>query len=384
MKALQDYSFIRGFCYPGGAFKPEEQIRRELGYAKRLELNSTRIWLSERKYREDPRSFIEQLMSFVRIAYELGITVMPVLFNGNGLDPADLEEDYRPKGDEYTNAVVNALKDEPGLIMWDIMNEPSCNDYIIKSPPDERAERWDKINGFVRYYCNLLRGLDPVNAVTIGHTYIGDAEPTVDLVDIISFHDYLPTRRRIEASYIEAAKLSKKTRKPMINNELCCLCRGNPYDLALDICREYNTGWYLFELMISGYWSDVHGIFYPDGTVRDPSIPAAVMGFSRNRSAGGYVLPNANKEGHAQKAIEMVKDALQDNREVFIGKTKPIEEILEAAEYCANLLECCELVPMYNPPTRQIEIIRESGNVTEAQRLAYSLAKALEEACMLL
>lgn len=33
MKPLEDYSDIRGFCYSGGYRVPEEQLKRELGYA---------------------------------------------------------------------------------------------------------------------------------------------------------------------------------------------------------------------------------------------------------------------------------------------------------------------------------------------------------------
>ena len=44
MKPLEDYSDIRGFCYSGGYRVPEEQLKRELGYAGSLRLNSTRIW----------------------------------------------------------------------------------------------------------------------------------------------------------------------------------------------------------------------------------------------------------------------------------------------------------------------------------------------------
>jgi hypothetical protein len=47
------------------------------------------------------------------------------------------------------------------------------------------------------------------------------------------------------------------------------------------------VGYYLWELMIvwdgTRGWGNVHGIFYPDGTIRDPSIPMAVMGIFRNR-----------------------------------------------------------------------------------------------------
>jgi hypothetical protein len=43
-KPLKDYSFIRGVNY--GMNGDQAVIERDLGYAKRVNLNSTRIWLS--------------------------------------------------------------------------------------------------------------------------------------------------------------------------------------------------------------------------------------------------------------------------------------------------------------------------------------------------
>lgn len=382
MKPLNDYSHIRGFCYSGGYRVSQEQLKRELGYARSLQLNSTRIWLSEREYRKDPEEFLRKLISFVETAWEAGISTMPILFNGNGLNPGDLEEEYEEYAQAYVKDVVLALRGEPGLLMWDVMNEPSCNDYVMDAG-EARKAHWEKVNAFLRRSCDKVRKYDSVNAVTIGHTYMADVEETVEEVDVFSFHDYLPVRRQVEESYLAAEELSERVKKPFLNSELCCLCRANPYDMALDICREHHTGWYLFELMIDGYWSDVHGIFYPDGTVRDPSIPAAVLGFRRKRDEG-MVYPNANKEGYAERGISMVKEALAEKTKVFRAGRKSIDEVLEAAEFCANLLEACELVPMYNPPTARIACIRKAGDEREARKLAYELAMLLQDKCLLL
>ena len=42
MKLLTDYSHIRGFCHYVDT--DDVRLRRELGYAKKLDLNSTRVW----------------------------------------------------------------------------------------------------------------------------------------------------------------------------------------------------------------------------------------------------------------------------------------------------------------------------------------------------
>jgi len=46
---------------------------------------------------------------------------------------------------------------------------------------------------------------------------------------------------------------------------------------------DAGVGWYIWELMITQRWGNVHGVFYTDGTVRDPAIPTAILGFFRNR-----------------------------------------------------------------------------------------------------
>jgi hypothetical protein len=380
-----DYSGVRGFCYFFTDKLAIDKVRIQFSWAQRLRLNSMRFLLQYQEWKTDPSRFLDKLVTFVRTAADFGINSMPILLNGNMLDPAILESDFHESGNAYISAVVNALKGEKGLFIWDVMNEPSCNDYILKADSSVLQERYAKIWAFVKYYCNLTHEFDSGHPITVGHTFSRDIEPTVNEVGIISFHDYLPTRKLIQATYDEAISLGKKYNKPLINSEMACLCRANPYDLALEICEKNHVGWYIFELMIDSYWSDVHGIFYPDGSIRDPSIVAAIMGFHRNRS-NSAIKAHANREGHALKAIQKVKEALDEGVEVFTIKRKTVEEILEAAEYCANLLEACELVPMWDPPTAKIGRLRAQTNPDPmaARKLAFDLAELLRTHCQLL
>jgi len=380
-----DYSFIRGVCYGLPYLLPVEQVKRELVYGRKLNLNSTRIWLVYDIYKENPKKFIDGLVTYVRTANQCGYTTMPILFNGNGINPAILEEDFISDGEAYVKDVVDALKNEQGVIMWDVMNEPSCNDYIMKCAPEEKEERYDKMWKFVRHFCNYVKSIDDEIPVTVGHTFKEDVEPTINEVDVISFHDYLSTEKAVRSTYEYVKALADKYGKCMINSEMGCLGRANPYDLALRVCEEYKTGWYIFELMIGGYWGDIHGIFYSDGTIRDGNIVAAIMGCYRNRTETA-IKPNANKEGYAIRGINMLKDALEEKTEVFSAERKPAEEILEACEFCANLLEGCEMVPMYEPPTARIYRLRSQSNpdMVEVRKLAYELAGLLKDYCQLI
>ena len=383
---LADYSLIRGVCYGWGG--DPATIERDLGYAQRLRLNSTRIWLSYPQYWQDPQRYLEKLRQYVRTAHSMGISTMPILWNGNNIDISILEEGYWPTGEQYVGDVVNALTDEPGLLIWDIMNEPTCNDYIRTTDLEERARNEAKMWSFVRHYCGVVKELDPAHPITVGNTFIEDVEPTGDLVDVISFHDYLETRQRVESTYVHAAELSSKYSKPLINSELACLARANPYDMALDACERHGVGWYLFELMVHDYWGDVHGIVYPDGTVRDPAIVAAIYGFHRNRDVTARVRPNPNKEGHAYRALKLVDEALMEERALFKHQRKPSDHLLEAAEYCANLLEGSEMVAMIDAPTAQILAWRqqkEEDRDVDAMRIfTYDLAQLLKKHCQIL
>lgn len=385
-KPLSDYSFIKGVCYPGGWRNDQATIERDLGYAQRLHLNSTRVWLNYGAYQRDPSGFIKAIQNYVRTAYSMGISTMPVLWNGNGLNPDTLKANFRAEGDAYIKAVVEALKDEKGLIMWDIMNEPLTNPYYSNAPADEKPKREAEIRDFVRYYAAYVKKVDPVNATTVGYASSRFLEHSADLVDVISFHDYSPTRQRVEDNFRVAEEVAKKNgNKPVINSEMACIARANPYDMVLEISGKHKMGWYLFELMVSGYWSEVHGLVYPDGTIRDPSIIAALFGFYRNRDLKTSIRPNPNREGQANRALAQIEAALKEDTSVFNNTKASSDKVLEAAEYAANLLEAGEMVPMYEPPTAKIRFWREQPEKERdrdaIRAFAYELGLMLKKYC---
>lgn len=384
-KPLKDYSFIRGVNY--GMYGDQGTIERDLGYAKRINLNSTRIWLSYKAYEKDPQGYIARLQNYIRTANRLGFSTMPILWNGNNLDPATLKPEFRQEGDAYVKAIVDAVKDEPGLLMWDIMNEPFTNDYYNQAAPEVKPQRETEITAFVRYYLAYVKNLDPANAVTVGYTLSSQLEGSADLVDVLSFHNYTTTRASIEDAYRTAEEVSKKYGKPILNSETGCIARANPYDVVLEIAQEHKTGWYLFNLMIGGYWGQIHGIFYPDGTVRDPSIVAAIMGFYRNRDLNTIVRSVPNREGQAAKALKEIQDALSEDKSIFGHTEASTDKILDAAEYAANLLEAAQMVPMDAPPTAQIQYWRqqppEKRDREAIREFAYDLGLELKKDCQL-
>ena len=283
------------------------------------------------------------------------ISSMPIFWNGNFIqDFREPSEEEYVRAEEYARDLIETFGDKEYILMWDVINEPMCNDYIRHCKGEEYDLRFEKLTKYVRRLCQIVRKLSPDGCITVGHENVRHCVSSADLVDVISFHDYLCTRKEIEDALLKAEALGRQYGKPILNTETGCVGRANPYEAELEILMKHGVGWYLFNLVSEGFWGDIHGLVYPDGTIRDPSVIAALFGFFRNRTEN-RIRVNANKEGHAYKAVKVVEDALRvEETTLFMSKPKTTDEILEAAEYCINILESAEMVPMWNPPSARL------------------------------
>ncbi len=337
-----DTATIRGANYEWNSSWPAATVDRDLDYAQRLGINQLRVFFRASQTNEALQQTLRQnLLHLVRAADRRGIGIMPVI----GYSLAMQSEGY-PGAEEYAKFYVDTLGNEPGLAFWDVFNEP---DY----PPTPTNRPASRI-AFARHMAGVFRKLDPHTPVTIGFAYEANMEKYPEDVDVLVFHNYLQTRQEVRTD-IELARLAgAKAKKQVMDDEMCCVCRANPYDMAIQEHLNDHIGYYLFELMIASgrprAWGDVHGIFYPDGTIRDPSIPMAVMGLFRNRGPE-VVLERPNREGRVTRTIS-------DARRWLAGPDGSWQTGLDIAETAANLLESAQLVPLHELPTRQVESLR--------------------------
>ena len=408
MKKPVDYSAIRGFNYTQSdswddrdfwSHYSHEIVDRDMGYAQRLRLNSARIFLPFSVYRADPDRFLADVKDFVQTAWKHGISTNPIVYFGARFFP--LEEEFEPVpgetlrpvgktiltpeswrvGEIYFDRLYAAIGMEPGLLFWDISNEPGYTDAFVtwydEEPkyvqdfrpgvPDmnELRDKQEKTWTFIRHWCRYVKKVDPDHDIGVGNIFIWETEPsrTAELVDVIVFHDYSSSRARLREELETAIMLGKKYGKPVLDNEMCCLARANPYDMSIQMHNEYGVGWYLFELMIGqDGWNRVHGVVYPDGTVRDPSIVSALFGFYRNRGASA-LRSDVNQEDYTERAVFYANRALRETRRnANRDHSGDAEQLLEACEIAANLLEAGELIPMAVPPTAKIEAYRRMEN----------------------
>lgn len=345
----KDLSGVRGFNYQSAESNGHAEFwlqynpaltERDLDNAKRLQLNQVRVFVPYAAWERNKEALRKNLLHFVRAAHDCGIGVMPTIQYkfGEWRDKAAW-----PNSREFVADLVATIGKEPGLVIWDVENEPEC--CSLPPTPDNRLHMEHAM-----YMAKVFHELDPVTPVTIGATFADSMIAMGDSVDVLSFHNYSPTRAEIRASIAKAKEYAARVGKPLVDSEIGCIARANPYDIALQEHMQAHVGWYIWELMITGEWGTVHGVFYPDGTVRDPAIVAALLGFFRNR--GANVVEDApDRENHLTEAVTKNKAWLADPNPNW-------ETGLDLAEVSANLLEAAQLAPMHNLPTRQVELLR--------------------------
>jgi hypothetical protein len=347
----RDPSYIRGFNYfPANTPAHDDDIpwwvqydsattEFDLNLAKSLSLNQVRVFVPYEAYTKDKAALPGKLRHFMRECGKRGIGVMPVVGRGPWVEDTTLRGQARV----WVHFLVDAISNEPNLLVWDVMNEPDW-----PTTPRERVLR-----GFenCKFMTKSFHELDPKNPVTIGMAFVDGMIEMADYVDVLQFHDYMPTRTQIRDNIRRAKEFAAKVKKPLINGEIGCIARANPYDVTLQEHMHAGVGWYVWELMIVRQgWGPVHGVFYEDGSVRDPSIAAAIMGLFRKRSDD--ILPAVpDREGWVSKTVGQGDNWLKDS-------TRTWSDGLNIAETAANLLESAEISPMRVPPSWEVEKLR--------------------------
>jgi len=369
---LKDPSLIRGFNYtPASAVTPRHHIDAWINYdsattvfdldlAKSLNLNQVRVFVPYTVYEEDKEDFPAKLKHFVRECHKREIGVMPVI----GYGPWLRDTAQYSLARKWAQFLIDAIADEPGLAVWDVMNEPDW--------PPARNEWYLSKFKCSKLLANTFHELDPNTPVTIGAAFVDGMIELADYVDVLQFHDYMQTRDQIRNNILRAKAFAAKVNKPLINGEMGCIARANPYDITLQEHMNAGVGWYIWELMIVRKgWGTVHGVFYEDGSIRDPSIVAAIMGFFRNRSAD--ILPSVpDQEGWIAKVIDQSNKWLNDPEGTW-------KDGLDIAETAAHLLEAGELTAMRVPPSREINRLREGEeNLTALKELIIKFKGQLE------
>ena len=72
-----------------------------------------------------------------------------------------LGREHWPKLEQYVRDVVGGHKDDRRIVMWDVMNEPTCTSF---NKPQDKELIWT----FLRHFLDYVRQVDPRHPRTVG------------------------------------------------------------------------------------------------------------------------------------------------------------------------------------------------------------------------
>ncbi len=296
----EDFSDMRGVNYVPSYARNDVQIwmdydaaviDRELGYAERLKLNAVRVFLQFAVYERDPKLFLERFESFLSLCSRHQIRMMPVLFDSCFGEFPDLmryrDKDWMacpgqnrlgpehwPKLEQYVRDVVGGHRDDRRIVMWDVMNEPTCTSF---NQPDDQRLIW----AFLDHFLDVVREQRPVQPLTVGVERSSLVGNVLNKIDVLCFHNY---RRDLREDIRQVQALARQHGKPAIINEVAGRPQ-QPFSYVMPILREERIGWCFWELMLgktqfSRAAFPYQGLIYPDGTCFDAREVALVADVS--------------------------------------------------------------------------------------------------------
>ena len=290
-------------------------IDRELGWAEGLGMNTMRVFLHNLLWQQDSAGFLRRTDQFLQVADKHHIRIMFVLLDsvwdpvpklGRQRDPkphvhnsgwvqapgAEIlknEPRWNQELKPYVVGVISHFRDDPRVLMWDLMNEPDNENGSYKT--QELPNKAEVALRLLREEWKWARSSNPSQPLTSGVWKDGwssddklSAMASFQLrnSDVITFHSYDPP----DEMKSRIASL-RRFGRPIVCTEYMARPRGSTFAAILPLLKAervgaYNWGfvngksqtiypWDSWEKTYTGeppVW--FHDIFRKDGSPYDP------------------------------------------------------------------------------------------------------------------
>jgi len=290
-------------------------IDRELGWAEGLGMNCMRVFLHNLLWQQDSAGFLRRTDQFLQVADKHHIRIMFVLLDsvwdpypklGRQRDPkphvhnsgwvqapgAEIlknEPRWNQELKPYVVGVISHFRDDPRVLMWDLMNEPDNENGSYKA--QELPNKAEVALRLLREEWKWARSSNPSQPLTSGvwkQDWSSDdklsamASFQLQNSDVITFHSYDPP----DEMKSRIASL-RRFGRPIVCTEYMARPRGSTFAAILPLLKAervgaYNWGfvngksqtiypWDSWEKTYTGeppVW--FHDIFRKDGSPYDP------------------------------------------------------------------------------------------------------------------
>jgi hypothetical protein len=287
------------------------EIDKELGWAQAIGMNTTRVFLHDLLWKQDPEGFKKRIDTFLSISAKHKIRPLFVLFDscwdphpqlgaqhppvpgvhnsgwvqGPGAHVLQNPDEY-PRLKEYVVGVIGAFAKDDRILGWDVWNEPNNHNgtsYVKLEPQNKDA----LVANLLPEVFAWARSANPTQPLTSG-IWDGDWSSDQKLTaiqqiqlrdsDIISFHNYgWPEDFEQRVVYLE------RYQRPIVCTEYMARGVGSTFDTILPIGKKHHVGMINWGLVVGKTQTNLpwdswqkpyvlqappvwfHEVFYPDG-----------------------------------------------------------------------------------------------------------------------
>ncbi len=242
----------------------EEWIRRELGYAADIGINSLRIFVAECQWETRKERIIQNLERFLDICQGLGFSIMLTLQPNTYMIPGwQLEPEEDPFVIQFRPGVHDGGWNYKGARIFDCEGRWEENregignfvtEIVSRYSQDERVAFWDLYNepweecrGLLEYVFQCARKVEPMQPLT-------SCWRAWDISDITTFHCYekpgADYHRQINGvhylTFEEEMERARATGRPILCSECVARTFGNELEAFLPYYSQYQIGFYIW------------------------------------------------------------------------------------------------------------------------------------------
>jgi Cellulase (glycosyl hydrolase family 5) len=247
-------------------------INRELGWARSLGMNTSRVFLHDLLYEQDSLGFFRRIDTFLKIADRHHIKPMLVLFDscwdpfprigqqrapkphvhnsGWVQSPGQLalkDPGQYPRLERYVKGVVKRFARDKRVLIWDVWNEPDN----MTGPSYEKVELPNKVAlvmPLLQKSFAWARAANPSQPLTAG-IWVGDwssheklkpiEKIMIEESDVISFHNY-----DNGPEFEKRINWLQRYGRPILCTEYMARPNGSTFQAFLPIAKKYKVAMY--------------------------------------------------------------------------------------------------------------------------------------------
>jgi hypothetical protein len=320
-KYIKDLGVIRGCNYvPAYCYSyiemwqnyREETIKRELTYAKRIGINSLRIFMATCQWQTRKEETYANLDKFLTLASSMGFSIMMTLQPNRCVRPGSTPKldnpfiiHFRPSVHDGGWDYENSYELQQDFSKWGELRDSVYNfvyETVSRYKDDSRIAIWDLYNEaaascgeIVECVFEAGRNVNPQQPLTA-------CWQAWDLSDVGTFHCYMQPGKTTayESGMVSGLTFQQEIDRmvemgrPILCTEFLARPFGNELANVLPIYAEKHIGWYLWGLCAGAAqyqfpwgWPEgspepkrwFHCLLYPDGTPFDATEIPLIQDF---------------------------------------------------------------------------------------------------------